>query len=224
MTALDCILEGLEAELALERELGVRTVEIDLALLKPMASGGENVGALKSGPAAKAGPSASGAAGFAPRAAAGGAPADTGIQSVSHRQAAPAGLAPPPPPARHGGSKCAYDFVFLHESPLRERARDMMEKIAKAMGRDLSSAPVVTEGEMPPARAYVVLGDKALRKWFPGKNAAPGQWIDGNRGEQALVTLSPEYIARFDNASLSMRKIKHDMWTSLKGVLQRVGG
>ena len=35
MTALDYILDGLEAELALARELGVRTVEIDRALLVP---------------------------------------------------------------------------------------------------------------------------------------------------------------------------------------------
>ena len=37
MTALDYILDGLEAELALERELGVRSVEIDRALLAPLA-------------------------------------------------------------------------------------------------------------------------------------------------------------------------------------------
>ena len=36
VTALEHILEGLEAELALERELGVRTVEIDRSLLAPI--------------------------------------------------------------------------------------------------------------------------------------------------------------------------------------------
>ena len=37
MTALEYILDGLEAELALERELGVRVVECDRSLLAPVA-------------------------------------------------------------------------------------------------------------------------------------------------------------------------------------------
>ena len=37
MTALEYILDGLEAELALERELGVRLVECDRSLLAPVA-------------------------------------------------------------------------------------------------------------------------------------------------------------------------------------------
>ncbi len=40
MTALDYILEGLEAELALERELGVRSFEIDRSLREPLGPTG----------------------------------------------------------------------------------------------------------------------------------------------------------------------------------------
>jgi hypothetical protein len=37
-----------------------------------------------------------------------------------------------------------------------------------------------------------------------------------------LVTYSPEYILRFGEDSPAVKKIKQDMWMSLKTVLQRL--
>ena len=98
----------------------------------------------------------------------------------------------------------------------------MMAKIILAMHRTAETAPVVVAPPLPKAKVYVVLGSLALRKWFPGVAAAPGQWIATSTGEQALVTYSPEYILRFKEVTPALRKIKSDMWTSLKSVLQRL--
>ena len=44
--AIDCIIEAVEAELALERELGVRLVEFDRTLLEPLPKKAEDANAL----------------------------------------------------------------------------------------------------------------------------------------------------------------------------------
>ena len=49
MTALDYILNGLEAELQLERELGVRFVECDRSVIEPLAAAPEAAPAAGSG-------------------------------------------------------------------------------------------------------------------------------------------------------------------------------
>lgn len=190
MTALEHILEGLEAELALERELGVRLVECDRSLL---ASGAD-----------------------AP------APAAPPRQEV---RPSPASLAPQParPPVRTSGGGI-LDFVFLHDRPLTSAGNDMMEKIAAALGRTLETAPVVCEGPAPQAKAYIVLGGLALKKWLPGVNASPGQWVSTQLSPNVLVTYSPAYILRFSTVTPAVQKIKKEMWASLKSVLQRVRG
>ena len=99
----------------------------------------------------------------------------------------------------------------------------MMAKIVTAMGKTAETAPIVFTGDWPQAKVYVVLGTEALKKWFPGKTAAPGQWITGDRGRQALVTYSPEYILRFGPVTPTVKKIKVEMWNSLKSVRQRLG-
>ena len=98
----------------------------------------------------------------------------------------------------------------------------MIEKITAAMGRTPDTAPVIFEQPRPMAKIYVVLGDRALKKWFPGLRAGPGMWIAGSEGEVALVTYSPNYFLRFGSVTPAVQKIKKDMWTSLKGVLQRL--
>ena len=98
----------------------------------------------------------------------------------------------------------------------------MMAKIAAAMGKTPETAPVVHEKPIPRAHIYVVLGGLALRKWFPGRNAAPGLWIKSDKGLDVLVTYSPEYILRFKVVTPALKKLKSDMWTSLKGVMQRI--
>ena len=188
MTALDYILDGFEAELELERELGVRAVEIDRSLLAPVV--------------------------------------DERRGTRDERSAAP--LSAPNPTLRAPNltlkdPKRPYDFVFLHDRPLSPGGIEMMAKIVTAMHRTPETAPIVFAGERPAARIYIVLGDGARKKWFPALNGAPGKWLRGPGGEDVLVTYSPEYILRFGPVTPAVKKIKVEMWTSLKGVMQRVG-
>ncbi len=98
----------------------------------------------------------------------------------------------------------------------------MIAKITSAMLHTPDTAPVVADPPRPKAQIYVVLGDRALKKWFPGLRAGPGMWISGNEGEEALVTYSPNYFLRFAEVTPAVQKIKGEMWKSLKGVMQRL--
>ena len=98
----------------------------------------------------------------------------------------------------------------------------MVAKISAALGPVAASAPVVVAPPMPKARIYVVLGGLALRKWFPGRGAAPGQWFRDGGGADVLVTYSPEYILRFKTVTPAVQQIKREMWTSLKTISQRL--
>ena len=68
----------------------------------------------------------------------------------------------------------------------------------------------------------LVLGSTALKKWFPGAYAAPGQWISDDAARNILVTYSPLDILRFPVVTPAVKKIKQDMWNCLKAVMQRV--
>lgn len=184
MNALDRILGGLEEALRLERELGVRVMEFDRALLEV---------------ASPSAPSSGSAPAPAPRVAAPVAETDSSVAAGAKR----------------------YDFVFVHDKPLSDRGREMVDKIIAALGKTPESAPVVTEGSLPEAKAYAVMGALALRKFFPSLKGVPGQWLDGERGEQILVTYSPHYILRFAVVTPAVLKIKTDMWKSLKTLIQR---
>ena len=113
MTALDDILDGLVAELELEREVGARTVEIDRALLR-----GEPAAPVARPAAA---PAQSGASVGAPR-------VSRDVPRVAERA---------PSDARR------YDFVFLHHRALNAAGTEMMAKIVAAMGRTGETAPVL---------------------------------------------------------------------------------
>lgn len=188
VVSVEYVLDGLEAELELERELGVRVVEIDRALLSPS-------------PAA-----AAGRAGVPPPAA-------------DIRQPA---TVPEPPPANHAPLSTSLDFVFLHDRPLSPGGIEMMAKIVTAMKKTPETAPIIFTGERPEAKAYVLLGSGALRKWLPGARGAPGEWVKDSAGNSYLVTYSPEFILRMGPVTPAVKEIKMKMWTSLKGVMQRV--
>ena len=188
MVSMEYVLDGLEAELELERELGVRVVEIDRALLSPS-------------PAAAA-----------VRAAVPPPAADI-------RQPA---TVPEPQPANHAPLSTSLDFVFLHDRPLSPGGIEMMAKIVTAMKKTPETAPIIFTGERPPAKAYVLLGSGALRKWLPGVRGAPGEWVKDSEGNSYLVTYSPEFILRMGPVTPAVKEIKMKMWTSLKGVMQRV--
>ena len=202
MTALDYILNGLEAELQLERELGVRFVECDRSVLEPVAAElAPRVEVKASEPAgARSAPAAS--------------PHKAPLQSSASAAGIEAEAAP-------RGTGRRFDFVFLHEKPLSPKGAEMISKITAALKTSAEFAPVVDSAPLPEARIYVVLGALALRRWFPEIKAAPGMWVKTRSGCDVLVSYSPEYILRFGTVTPAVEKIKKDMWVSLKAVAQR---
>ena len=193
MTALDYILDGLEAELELERELGVRVVELDRALL--------------SSPPGSSTPPIS--------------PSTRSTRSTRLQSSTPPLPHSPTDPIPQSPTS-SLSFAFLHDRPLSPSGIEMMAKIVTAMHETPESAPIVFNGERPPAKLYVVLGSEAMKKWYPGMRGAPGQWLRGRNGEDVLLTYSPEYLLRFGAATPALMKLKREMWTSLKGVMQRL--
>jgi len=175
VTALEYLLDGLVAELELERELGVRVVELDRALLS--------------------------------------SPPNSSTPPLPNS---------PTPPLPHSSTP-SLSFAFLHDRPLSPSGIEMMAKIVTAMHETPETAPIVFTGERPSAKMYVVLGSEAMKKWYPGMRGAPGQWLRGRNGEDVLLTYSPEYLLRFGAATPALMKLKREMWTSLKGVIQRLG-
>jgi hypothetical protein len=200
--ALDYILDAFEKALQLERELGVKSVECDLALLKKAAPAPAPVPAPATMP-------------------------ENAVPAKAQSPATPASAAaavperPVAPKAPAGAGAKRYDFVFLHDRPLSDGGVEMMAKIIGAMRSSVEASPIIVAGPPPPAKIYVVLGGNALKKYFPGVKGAPGQWLKIDAVD-VLVTNSPEYILRFGAGNAAVQKIKQDMWRSLKTVMQRL--
>ena len=201
MTALEYLLDGLEAELELELELGVRVVELDRSLLASLPH--SSTPPLLHSPTPPLSPSAR-------------STCSTRLQSPNPPLANSS-----TPPLPHSSTP-SLSFAFLHDRPLSSNGIEMMAKIVTAMHETPESAPIVFNGERPPAKMYVVLGSEAMKKWYPGMRGAPGQWFRGRNGEDVLLTYSPEYLLRFGAATPALMKLKREMWTSLKGVMQRL--
>lgn len=206
MTAVEYILEGLEAELELERELGVRVIECDRALfadVTPLEHGG-------SGAAGVPGVSRDSIAASGSRTSGdSGASGDSRTSGDSRLSAA--------------GSSAPFDFVFLHERPLSAKGVEMMAKIVLALGKTAEAAPIVIAPPIPEARAYVFLGAKALAKYQPDLRLAENCWGKSAKGRDILLVKSPEEIVRFATVTPALQKIKQEMWRSLKGLRQRFG-
>ena len=205
MTALEYLLDGLEAELELERELGVRVVELDRTLLAtPQVSSPVRAPSASSSNSRSSSPSNSNSHSHS----------SSSSNSNSHSNSSS--------PSHSNSSSPSISFAFLHDRPLSPSGIEMMAKIVTAMHETPESAPIVFNGERPPAKMYVVLGSEAMKKWYPGMRGAPGQWLRGRNGEDVLLTYSPEYLLRFGAATPALMKLKREMWTSLKGVMQRL--
>ena len=201
MNALDYILDGLEAALELERELGVRVVECDRSLLTPASRLPSNVSRLSG----------------------------EGLETRDVRRETRAGLETRDerPAANNrtieqSNGRTIPDLAFLHDRPLSPAGIEMMAKIIGAMKRTAENSPIVVEPPMPRAKVLVVLGARALKKYFPEQKAEPGQWFRTPGGRDVLVTYSPEYILRFGAVTPAVQKLKQDMWRSLKAVVQRL--
>lgn len=203
MTVLEYVVDGLEQWLEVERECGVKTIEADRSILalfsKPAAA--EEAGSVRRSPAQEQTPP--------PKPA--GAPA-----------AAPSKPTRPENAVAQPQSSGQFDFVFLHDRPLEPNGQEMMAKIVAAMGKTPESAPVVINHPVPNARAYVVLGARALKKFFPEVKAEPGQWIKSSRGKDVLVTYSPAFLLRFPTVTESVQRMKQNMWVNLKDLSRRL--
>ncbi len=248
MTALEYILDGLEAELALERELGIRVVECDRSLLEEgKGKREEGKGKREEGKGNGERGTGNGERGRETIDARRGAisqrlssnvsclanpPTQTPPNPNTQTPPNPNTQTPPNPntqtPPNPNTPKPTLPhsptspFVFLHHRPLSDAGEEMVAKITAALGATPESAPVAVDPPLPAARVYVVLGGLALKKWFPGRNAAPGQWVRSDGGVDVLVTYSPEYILRFNVVTPAVMKMKHDMWNSLKEMKRRL--
>ena len=199
MDAVDYILDGLAAELALERELGVRAVEFDRALLSPPPGRVAVPGRVAL--------------------VATDTPASGKVAVPGDRQPATGRVAVPSDRQPATG----VDFVFLHDKPFSPGAADIIAKITTALGKTAETAPAVFAPPEPDAKAYVILGFAALRKWAPGAKAEPGQWValPGSR-RPALVTYSPEWFLRFGTTMPNLKAKKKEMWDALKALQRRI--
>ena len=180
---LDSILDALADALELERELGVRLVDIDRSLLTPPV------------PAAVL---------------------ESPVAPIAH-------VAVERHEGREGreGREPGVEFVFVHDKPLSPKGDEMMSKIVSAMGKTPQTAPVIVEDPIPAAPIVVVLGSRALKKFFPGLRGSPGQWLKAPDGRDVLVVRSPDEMLRFGEATPAVKKMKWEMWQSLKTVVQR---
>ena len=119
------------------------------------------------------------------------------------------------------GRETGVGFFFVHDKPLSPKGDEMMAKIVAAMGKTAETAPVVVDAPLPSAPIVVVLGSRALKKFFPGLRGSPGDWLKSSDGRDVLVSRSPDEILRFGEVTPAVKKMKWEMWQSLKTVVQR---
>lgn len=207
MTALEYILDGLEAALALERELGVRSFELEEGLTRvPGAERASGTFEPETAPVVATPVSA---------------PADGSARTARSTAAAPVS-ASADESARAARSTAAVQMVFLHDRALDGAGAEMIAKITAALGFTPKEAPVVWDGALPDAKIYVILGARALRQWLPSQHGSPGMWVEAGNKRPALVTYSPNYFLRFKEVTPAVKKIKAEMWQSLKAAAARL--
>lgn len=135
--------------------------------------------------------------------------------------AAPSAASAPSAPAASSAAP-SFDFVFLHHGPVAGPGVEMMAKVVSAMKSTPERSPIVFAGEKPSAKIYVVLGTKALGRWYEGVSLAYGGWFRDVDSEVLLV-YSPEDIYRFGTKlSPAMMQKKREMWSSLQEVMRKV--
>lgn len=192
--AVDYILEGLAKNLELERELGSFAIEFDRGFLAKLPKERE-----------------------AAREVAG-----TGVGTTGTSGTAAVGKLNSCPVKQLNSSRDKLDFVFLHHGPVAGPGIEMMAKVVAAMKSTPDKSPIVFTGEKPAAKVYVVLGTRALNKWYGGVSLQHGGWFKDVDSEVLLV-YSPEDIYRFGtNLSPAMVQKKREMWTSLQEVMRKV--
>lgn len=196
--AVDYILEGLAKNLELKRELGGFVMGFDRDFLATLPK----ERAVESGISG---------------------PGDRSIKSVTHAApATSAALQPCSSATSVPSAALLYDYVFLHHGPITGPGVEMMARLVTAMKRSPESAPIVFTGEKPAAKIYIVLGAKALAKWYGEVALAYGGWFK-DADSEVLLVYSPEDIYRFGvNLSSAMIQKKREMWRSLQEAMRKV--
>lgn len=201
--AVDYILEGLAKNLELERELGNFSLEFDRAFLSSLPKERKRE-SRASIPVSQKTEDVS---------------ADTVKSQIPDLMPQNAGNRNPEPLNSH---VTPYDFVFLHHGPIVGPGVEMMAKLIAAMKKTPENAPIVFTGEKPSAKIYIVLGAKALAKWYEGVSIPYCGWFPDVDSEVLLV-YSPEEIYRFGtNLSQAMVQKKRAMWASLQTAMKKV--
>ena len=202
-------MDGFEAALALERDLGIWIVECDRSLLAA-----QTPSAVVSAVGRSAAPQQRSAvkASSAPV-------APQPLPPVARPVAPP--LAPRTSASPNPAAPGEYDFVFLHDGPLSPLGAEIIQKSLERLGKTPESAPLITDGPIPNTKIAIVMGKPALRKWFPGVNAGPGQWVRMDSGGEAAVTFSPDFILRFSSEMPTTINMKRGLWNTFKSAMQR---
>ena len=196
------VLDGLADYLELERELGVRTVEVDRREIVELSNNRIIESSPKDGQGQGTGNGERGT-GNRERGTGNGGARDERAKGAS-------------------GVKGAFDFVFIADRPLSPKAVEMMAKIIPAMGKTAETAPVVVAPPIPDARLFVFLGRAALAKYMPGLRGEENRWLKSPKGKDVLLVKSPEEIVRFTAVTPALKRMKQEMWQALKTVVQRV--
>lgn len=210
------ILNELEKVLALERALGVTTVECDRDVLNvelPSLPPPTIQAIVAEGPAAVQGVPAA-VPSFRQT-----APKTAQIATLarSYAQNASQGNKPQSDARR----VAALDYVYLHHEPLSAAGLDLLAKARAALRRTEQETPLVFEGELPLARYYVVLGKLALQKWFPEYHPVMDRFFTLRDGRRALYLYSPDEIFRYNAASKAVKDMKVTLWGGMKKVEER---
>ena len=196
------VLDGLADYLELERELGVRTVEVDRREIVELSNNRIIESSPKDGQGQGTGNGERGT-GNRERGTGNGGARDERAKGAS-------------------GVKGAFDFVFIADRPLSPKAVEMMAKIVVALGQSPETAPVAVAPPLPHARLYVFLGRRALLKYIPGARAEENKWFKTPKGMDALYVKTPEDIVRYETVTPALQKIKRDMWEALKTISARI--
>ena len=162
------VVRKLEEYLAVERELGVRAVEIDRSLLVANSAASSS--------------------------------------AISAQE--------PSNPKDSTDPKDSKGLVFVAE---KEPSAGAKEIIGKITGQ-LKIEQVVVWEKLVPAKAYIVLGSAAMRKFFD-ERTSPGHYL--TKYPNAYVTYSPELFVQMGVNNPQVLERKREMWSGIKGVVKK---
>ena len=100
----------------------------------------------------------------------------------------------------------------------KEPSAGSKEIISKITAQLKIKESVVWDGALPPAKAYIVLGSMAMKKFFDEKTS-PGNYL--KKYPNAFVTYSPELFVDMGVNNPAVLERKREMWVGIKGVVKK---